>query len=162
VPQFRTTGLIDRSAAFASEAGVNSVLRGAGLIEARVAYRPQTADLFVRLEIADMPAFALADPAMLYGLSFTAGGVSYEVRVAKTSPTGASFGLYRTTVAGAALVASLRGGYGTTGQEVVFSLPLRDIGVGDGGELAGLRAFTAIGSYVAGAVRTVDTIRLSP
>jgi hypothetical protein len=162
VPQFRTTGLIDRSAAFASEAGVSSVLRGAGLIEARVAYRPQTADLFVRLEIADMPAFALADPAMLYGLSFTAGGVSYEVRVAKTSPTGASFGLYRSTVAGAALVASLRGGYGTTGQEVVFSLPLRDIGVGDGGELAGLRAFTAIGSYVAGAVRTVDTIRLSP
>ena len=146
--------------------------QGADLIGATIAYRPQFADLFVREEVETMPSIAGGPPsaavAILYGLNFTVRGVHYEVRVQRTpgrsdDPAGgASFGLFRQdpTTGVYLQAATLQGGYGTTGDEVVFSMPLRNIGLQNGGHLVGARAFTAVGTFVLGAVRELDELRL--
>ena len=46
------------------------------------------------------------------------------------------FGLFRLTGGTWTKVEDLRGGYGTTGDEVVFALPLRDLGLRAGGKLS--------------------------
>jgi hypothetical protein len=79
-------------------------------------------------------------------------GASYDVA------GGASFGLFR---ADGSFVTSLRGGYGTTGEEVVFALPLRDIGLARGGRIDAASAFTGTGSYDTGATTFVDRVTLT-
>ena len=54
-------------------------------------------------------------------------------------------------------VATLRGGYGSTGEEVVCALPLKLIGLRRGGALSRVRAFTAVGSYDVGPIQVLDT-----
>jgi Tol biopolymer transport system component len=168
-PSFMTTGLVgaapDSHRASAAEAD-------ATLIGATLSYRPQANDLFVRAQLKAMPPLtaqpisSMASP--LYGFDLTASGVHYQVRVQRLLPSafdsqgGASFGLFRQGEGGLwSPVTTLRGGYGTTGQEIVFSLPLRDIGLQSGGRLEALKAFTATGSYATGPARTIDTIALS-
>ncbi len=163
VPSFSATGLV--SAAGRSSAGV--MTDGADLRRASLAYRPSYGDLFVRLEVERMPLFAAASPALVYGLRLAAGGVPYEVRVVKggadaLAGSGASFGLFRLGAAGWSKVATLRGGYGMTGQEVVVALPLASVGLARGGRLSEVSAFTAIGDYVAGAIQPLDSIALTP
>jgi Tol biopolymer transport system component len=133
---------------------------GADLIAASVAYRPGYGDLFARLQVAQMPLFAAADPTLVYGVNLTIGGTAYEVRASKTG-LDASFGLFRAGPLGWTHIASLKGGYGTTGEEVVFSLPLKDLDAQTGGRLSGLRAFAAGGSYLTGAAQVFDEIALS-
>lgn len=135
---------------------------GTDLIGASVVSRPSLHDLFVRLAVAQMPMFALANPAVVYGFDLTVNGTSFEVRAAKTVTGGAAFGLFRRTGSGQWLhVTDLQGGYGTTGEEVVFALPLAAIGAGHGGRVRDLRGFTAIGSYQTGAAALVDQIALA-
>lgn len=155
---FASTGVVSMVTA----AGPDPVLSatGADLIEASVAYRPDYGDLFVRLQVAQMPMFAAANPALVYGLDLTIGGAAYQVRAAKTG-VDASFGLFRAGPLGWMHVASLQGGYGTTGEEVVFALPLKDVGALTGGRLNGLRAFTAGGGYLTGPTQVFDQITLS-
>ena len=166
------------SSGIASEADPTSDLnaaltdQGANLIGASVAYRPQYGDLFVREELQDMPSVTgtavVSDPGILYAVDFTSGGRRYEVRIQRVPGSdfdvagGASFGLFERDPATGLFehVASLRGGYGTTGKEVVFSLPLADVGLSNGGRLRRVRAFTAIGSYDVGAVEILDMSRL--
>jgi hypothetical protein len=109
-----------------------------------------------------MPMFPAASPAVVYGLDLTVGGDRYEVRVAKTGPMFASFGLFRQNPATGLWteVGSLHGGYGTTGQEVVFAIPLVDIGAQNGGRLRNLMAFTALGSFLTGPAAILDQISL--
>lgn len=134
----------------------------AELVGASLAYRPAYQDLFLRLDLAGMPLFPLASEAVVYGMDLTVNGVCFQARAAKTGPMAASFGLFRQGTAGLwTQVASLPGGYGTTGDEVVFTLPLTDIGAQSGGRLSGLNAFTGIGSYLTGAAKVLDTIALS-
>src|SRR5204862_8198297 len=111
----------------------------------------------------------VGNPGLVYGLDFTANGTSYEVRAQRVpgldydAAGGASFGLFKQdAVTGLYThkVATLHGGYGTTGAEVVFSLPLRDIGLQDGGRLTNATAFTAVGSYELGVVHILDSLRL--
>ena len=156
---FVSTGLVS-AADPANDVDAALTAGGAKLIQASVAYRRQYADLFARLDVAQMPIFPLAGPAIVYGLSLTVGSARYQVRVAKTG-VDASFGLFRLYQGSWTQVATLRGGYGTTGQEVVVALPLRDLGLQSGGTLSGVRAFTALGSYLTGAGHVLDTIALS-
>jgi len=126
----------------AADVGTAAAL-GLDLIGASLAYRPETSDLFVRIQVAQMPLFPLASPFVVYGFDFVAGGTSYELRIGKSGP-GATFGLYRHTPSGWTHVRDLAGGYGTTGQEVVAALPLTAIGASDGARLTDVRAFTAL------------------
>jgi Tol biopolymer transport system component len=140
---------------------VNSALTAAGanLVGAALAYRPEYGDFFVRWKLAHMPAFVLANPTLVYGLNLTVGTARYQVRIAKTG-LAASFGLFRMAAGGWTHVADLRGGYGTTGEEVVAALPLTDIGAQHGARLSSVDAFTALGSYQLGGTSVVDHVAL--
>lgn len=55
-------------------------------------------------------------------------------------------------------IADLRGGYGTTGERVVFSLPLEEIGLRNGGKLKDVVACSALGASATGATKILDTV----
>ena len=136
--------------------------QGGDLLGARVVHRPRYRDLFVREELRSMPSVSgtpvAGNPSVLYGLDLRAGGVRYEVRVQHAGV--ARFGLFRLERGRWVQTATLRGGYGTTGDEVVFALPLRDIGAQRGGHLSHVRAFTALGSFDTGPVHVLDQARI--
>jgi hypothetical protein len=135
---------------------------GGKLVAARMAFRPQLQDLYLRLDLQTMPTVALANPAIVYGVDLTVDGARYEVRAAGVGPLVASFGLFRRTTGGVwTKVADLHGGYGTTGQQVVFALPLRAIAAQNGTQISAVTAFTALGSYYAGAAHLLDQIELN-
>jgi hypothetical protein len=84
---------------------------------------------------------------------------SYEVRA--RSLLGGTFGLFDCTDSPICTkVADLRGGYGTTGERVVFSLPLDLIGLEGGGTLSDVEAYSALGSYLTGPTKVLDTVRI--
>jgi Tol biopolymer transport system component len=156
---FGSTGLVVGSDV-ASDVNDALTSDGANLIGASLAYRQATADLFVRLPVQQMPMVAAADPALVCGLDLSVSGTAYEVRAAKTG-LDASFGLFRRDFAGRWVhVADLHGGYGTTGQEVVFVLPLSDIGAQRGGRISSIGAFTGLGSYATGVAHVIDQLTL--
>lgn len=161
-PDFGSTGVAARTDS-AQDANTALTVAGANLIGASMAYRPGRGDVFVRLSLARMPMFVLASPTIVYGLDLTMAGTAYQVRAAKTGPDNASFGLFRQDGRGRWIhTADLAGGYGTTGQEVVFALPLSDVGAGGGGRLDAVRGYTALGSYADGPTTTVDKVQLAP
>jgi Tol biopolymer transport system component len=156
---FRTTDSVVRTDAYGD---VAPALTNAGLdlIGATVTYRPGLADLFARLELARMPLFDATLPGLLYGLDFSVDGTAYQLRIAKTGAT-ASFQLYRMTKSATwTHVASLHGGYGTTGQEVVVAIPLDVIGARSGGRIGAASAFAGYGTTLAGPADIVDTVAL--
>lgn len=157
-PGFAISHVLQRAAG--SPSAVSSDDDGK-LVAASVAYRPPSADLFLRLSVARMRSFSLVSPVIVYGVDVTAAGTQYQVRVAKTSAIDASFGLFAKTPTGWRFVATLRGGYGTTGEEVVVAVPLSAVGLQAGGRLSGLTAFSAVGSYLTGAARVLDSLALS-
>jgi Tol biopolymer transport system component len=158
--QFATTGIVAGSDALDDVDSAMTAL-GANLIGAQLCYRPDHADLFLRLAVAQMPMMAIGSSALVYGADLTVDGVHYQVRIAKTGPLAASYGVFRAVSGGGwAPVASLHGGYGTTGQEVVVAIPLAAIGSRHGGHLSGVAAFTGIGSYEQGPVHELDRLTL--
>lgn len=160
-PGFAAKGFLDRKSSALARA-VGALRSAADLIEARLSYRPQRRDLFVRLAVSRMPEFALVNPAILYGLSFRAGGTRYQVRVGKVSPVSASFELFRMSGTGSWIPqASLHGGYGTTGQEVVVAVPLRELGKTGTVKLSDVRAYAALSTHASGFQRVLDEIVLS-
>jgi hypothetical protein len=143
------------------QGGLGQAVAAAGgeLTRATVAYRSIDQDLFVRLELQRMPQFALASPAFVYGLNFTADGRRYQVRVGETAPMEPAFGLFGANGNGTwAELDRLRGGYGTTGEEVVATVPLRALGLDEGGQVGHLQAFAAIGSYLTGPAMNLNQI----
>lgn len=111
---------------------------GAGLLQARAVLRPQTHDLFVREEVQSLPSVAGRPlvTALTYGFDFTAAGRRYEAR-----SSGASFELFRYDGGQWRPLTTLRGGFGTTGVEVVFVVPLAALGLRTGDTISDLRAF---------------------
>lgn len=147
-------------------------VHGTELYDASVVSRPGYDDLLVRIELRSMPSVrglpARSEPGLLYGLRFSADGGEYEIRVQRVPDSdydpagGASFGLYRKDAATGLYtthVATLRGGYGTTGEEIVVAVPLDSIG-SSSEELSRFEAFTAFGSYRSGSVRRLDSLSL--
>lgn len=134
---------------------------GANISGASLAYRTQYEDLFATIELEYMPQVTAGLSPIYYGLRFNADGATYEVRA--TSLLGGTFGLFDCTDRADTLcskVADLRGGYGTTGMRVVFSLPLAGIGLENGGEISDVEAFSAMGSYLTGAVQVLDRVAI--
>lgn len=165
-PRFASAGVVAQADSLTD---VNDAAEdlGANLYGASLAYRALNRDLFVAIELEDMPSLnigaagvgsAPGSPAMLYGLRFDVGAKNYEVRA--TSLLGGTFGLFDCTASRSACtkVADLMGGFGTTGERVVVSLPLADIGLENGGELRSVEAFSALGTYLTGATRVLDTV----
>ncbi|MGH2753694.1 MAG: hypothetical protein ACRDLB_04610 [Actinomycetota bacterium] len=140
--------------------GVDLSSSGADLLQASVVYRPGLSDLFTRIELESMPRVLPTLSPVFYGLAFDAGDKSYEVRA--TSLLGGTFGLFDCTSYSSTCtkVGHLRGGYGTTGERVVFSLPLEEIGLQDGGELSDVAAFSALGNFHTGAAKILDRVWL--
>jgi Tol biopolymer transport system component len=160
VATFTTTGLVTRAAD--RRATAVSTEAGDKLDRATLIYRPANHDLFIRIQVRQMPIFALASSAMVYGLNLAVGGERYQVRAVKTGALTASFGLFRLDRSGKWSWAGwLTGGYGTTGQEVVVALPLRDIQAQSGAHLSSVTAFSGLGSLWAGPSRTFDRVALS-
>ena len=128
------------------------------LIGARIAYRPDLRDLFVSIEIEEMPVVAPGLSPFLYGLRFNVGGSRYEVRA--TSLLGGTFGLFDCSglLPTCIKVADLHGGYGTTGERIVFALPLEALGLEAGGDLSEVEAFSSIGLFHSGETNVLDTI----
>lgn len=139
----------------------------ADLISARLAYRPQYSDLFVRIDVASMDAVlpGVAHPE-LYGVSFDIGDTGYEIRMQRTpkgtiSDGGAEFVLYRCSSDRACSPSSvLKGGYGTVGQAIVVAVPLSALGLQGGGELSSVRAFSSFGALELGGLAPLDEIEL--
>jgi len=155
--RFARTGTV-----WIDDADSDAISSGAELLGARVTYRPlEEEDIFLVLELEHMPQVlpGVVSP-IFYGLQFETWGKSYEVRA--TSLAEGTFGLFYCTndLLGCTKVADLRGGYGTTGMRVVFSLPLEEIGLENGGRLSGVRAFSAFGTFQTGATKILDTVTL--
>lgn len=119
---------------------------------ARVAVRPALRDLFV-----DVDATSLSSaPDLFYGADFLASGVSYEVRMQRGSVQ-----VFRRTGSGGwVFVATVRGGYGTTGESAVASVPLAVLGLSSGDDVSGVKAFSAVGSVATGGSRVLAELRL--
>lgn len=137
------------------------------MIGAGLSYRPELEDIFLTLELEGMPrtpTLAGATAGHVYGARFVADGVDHEVRISSqgltaNGLTAAVFGLFACTngpLAPCEFVTQLRGGFGTTGERIVVSLPLGDIGLNDGGSLSEVKAFTALGSYLLGPQKILD------
>lgn len=169
----------------AGDAGAAGRAAGADIRGASVVYRPETADLLARIRLAELPGVRMPGtggagwltclavgcppgaaglPTVLYGLELSVDGIPYEVRAMRaaataSTPTAPSFGLYR-CASTCTQVATLSGGFGTTGVEVVASVPLAALGASEGAMLLGLRAFTAVGEAATGAVSPLDEVAL--
>lgn len=140
---------------------------GANLYGLSIANRPDSRDLFVRVELEKMPSVngvSLQRASLLYGVDFEVEGATYQVRAHRTpgpdfDPAGgASFGLFEKdpTTGLYAKVTTLRGGYGTTGVEIVFAIPFSEVRLETGGRISNVTAFTALGSYASGSTRVLD------
>ena len=144
-----------------------AALEGADIIEARLAYRPQFGDLYLRLDISEMSAVrgtpVVGDPLIIYGFRVKIEDAVYEVRAARTGVGSAlqpAFGLFRCDGGICTEVTQLEGGYGTMGDNVVAALPLRHLGLENGGRISRLTAFTAYGTYPAGDLAILDEVEL--
>ena len=104
-----------------------------------------------------MPLYALASPAVVYTVDLTSRGTRYEVRIGKTA-TGPSFAVFRADGAGWTRVADVKGGYGTTGEEVVAAVPLAVVGATSGGELSQVRAASGFGTIATGLLDPIDAL----
>ncbi|MGH2754207.1 MAG: TolB family protein [Actinomycetota bacterium] len=159
VPEFSLTRYV---IALDATDDVGGTLRGEGanLYGASLAYRPQHEDLFAAIELEYMLKVIPGASPIFYGLRFETGRKSYEVRA--TSLGYGAFGLFDCTGSRPTCtkVADVRGGYGTTGMRVVFSLQLEEIGLEDGGELENVEAFSGLGSYMTGATRILDRMAI--
>lgn len=161
------------------DGAADPVLNGGEIIGGQVLYRAEAQDLFLKLDLKQIPAMGVTlsgltppgDPRVVYGFRFVANGVTYEVRVQRAGansvdPLNAAMGLFTCTEVVCTEVAALRGGYGTTGEQVVVSIPLSAVSNGgkalaEGGVLSSLRAYTGFGTYYGGATQLLDELVLS-
>lgn len=139
---------------------------GGDLISTSLAWRPQYADLFFKAEISRLPSVvgrAVGTP-ILYGFRFETGDASYEVRIQQVVPgtDRIELGLFRCKEGPTSCtkVTELRGGLGTTGAEIVASVPLSTVGLESGGSIESVGAFTALGHFRIGASRVLDEMKL--
>lgn len=167
IPDFAQTG-IARIPDSGSDALPSKLGLGHDLIEARVVHRPLLNDMYVVLELGAMPStptLAAATAGALYGASFTIDGVSYEIRAASSGVdargmTTADLGLFACASPELSChkLVDLRGGFGTSGERITFSVPLDNLAVKNGSVMSDFKAFSALGTYLAGATKVLDTV----
>lgn len=169
-PLFETQGFTSAEDPVA-DIGPGSLIQGADLIGARLAYRPQTSDLYVSIDVLRMAGLhssigsAGLDPSILYGFRFKIGDAAFEMRaqqLAHSAAGEAAFGLFRCDPRGSCEhTAALRGGYGTTGEAVVMTVPLSELEIGGDLMLEDAGAYTARGTNALGALNILDEVLIS-
>lgn len=163
----------------ADDGALDAGVTGSEIVNAELLYRPEVDDLLLRVDLTLLPSVGVAlggisgpgDPRVVYSLRFAANGQTYEVRVSRagvnaTNPLDASYGLFTCTELVCNEVAGLRGGYGTTGEQIVVSIPMALVTkggkpVGEGAVLSGLRAYTGYGTYLGGVSQLLDQVLLT-
>ncbi len=138
-----------------------SEVPGTELTGASVSYRPESADLFFRIDVPDMPSFGsnvFGTPAISYVTAFDLAGVPHEVRIDRVggADVAPAFTLVRCDEMPCVPVAELAGGYGETAAAVTFSLPL--VLLGSAEELADVRISSGIGAAPLGIIRSIDEL----
>ena len=121
-------------------------------------------DLFVRLDLDSGLTDPLGAPGFaagrVYGLDFTLGDAAYEVRAGQ-APSGGMFGLWRQDNGVWRPVATLRGGLGTTGQQIVAVIPANVVGrAAAPGQITTAWAFARIVLGSTGTDSSIDQIKL--
>lgn len=152
-------------AAVLDDASGDALLDGLGaeILQARIAHRPDLDDLYVKIDVGRLatstsPAGVL-ETGMLYGARFTIDDNIYELRAQGLGGPllqgEGMFGLFECPEV-CSEIAELKGGYGTVGENVVASIPLRHLGLEDGGQIADIELFAGPGSYLLGLTRLLD------
>ncbi len=150
---------------------------GAELTGTALVYRPEQEDLLLRMDLSSLPPAAGGLPGILYGLELGSGGTSYEVRALRAAATSLRSPVFPSSDRWPQLLephvalyrcdlvctehAPLTGSFGTTGDQVLVSVPLSALGAAEGTGLTGLRAFTAVGEATPGALHLLDEAPLS-
>jgi hypothetical protein len=134
------------------------------ITSASLAYRTQEQhELLFRVLFGELPqpAFRVAAPGPVYGVSFDAGGARYEIRMnaAEDVAIYPRSDLYRCAPV-CIPVALTEGGFGTAGHEIHFGLKLEDAGLDVDDELTNIRAFAGIGSSQSGALAEMDALEM--
>lgn len=153
------------------DAGPAAAAAGADIRHADLVYRPELADLFVRIDVTSIPTIGplVGEPTVLYGLRTVVDGVPIDIRAQSAGAT-ARFGLFDCrNENGCTLVAPLKGGYGTTGESIVVDLPLSVLAeaklhLKEGDKITTPVAYAAHAPFDAGAVADqlfLDDIALS-
>lgn len=183
----------------ASSGQVRARESGAELTGASLTYAHEQAELGVRWRLASLPTRcttpipagpggcergggapgALAPGVLhrptIYGIGFTLGGTSYEVRARAGSSVGTNntdlqrndielsddpdFALYRCDP-DCTEQASLAGGIGTTGVEARVAVPLSTLEAAEGATLTEIRLFTASDDALNGSYEVLDQVAL--
>jgi len=145
---------------------------GGELIGADLVYRPELADLFVRIKVTSIFTAGplVGKPDILYVLKTVVSGVPVEVRMQSTGLT-SRFGLFEcSSENGCTQAAALTGGYGTTGEEIVAAVPLSafasiaKVHLKEGDKIATPKVVVARAPYDVGAVaenQTLDDVVLA-
>lgn len=163
---------------------------GGELTGAGVVYRPERADMLVRLSVAAMPGVRPSNsginptvgrnlnlvpsvsgaPGVMYTLGFMHQGTRYEVRVIRLNveenpPTDPLMSIWKCAPS-CQEISHLEGGYGTTGEEIVVEVPMKvqspagTFSAKEGQALTAIRASTSIGDPLIGYVQTLDDVSL--
>ncbi|MFN2582670.1 MAG: hypothetical protein ABR498_08025 [Candidatus Dormibacteria bacterium] len=131
---------------------------GADITHAGVVYRPEDGTLQLTIDTASMPAEG--SPGVVAGFDLHAGGATYEVLAAAPAYAAPSFGLLTCSSTVCSPGPMLTGGYGTQGTSIVVSVPLTALGLVETSAITSIHAFTALGTFAAGASATLDTVDL--
>jgi Tol biopolymer transport system component len=165
VPAFAREGFLR-----ASDPSDDSLGRLADMdvIGGSIASRPRRGDLFAAIELEHLPSVragsagtsTTGSPTALYGMRFVVAERRYEVRT--SSLLGGTFGLFDCsdeTRVSCSEVAKLRGGFGTTGDRVVFGIPVDALGLPEGGRLSKVEMFASVGTYTTGPTKVLDRMK---
>lgn len=144
--------------AFRSESG--DLPPVADLVGARIAFRPDLADLFFALDVRTMKNLVhLETEGLVYTFAFQVGSKDYEIRAVQ-SVLGATFGLFRCDGSACSEISKLKGGFGTTGSRIVVSLPLSLLGEDGVVSVTEVSGHSARGIYLTGSLVPLDEIAL--
>lgn len=153
-----TAAVVTDSHADAGLGGVGAEILGVGLV-----HRPELDDLYLRIDLDRLPRSAGSEappgnPAVLYTAALDAGGHRFEVRAGLIGAI-PSFALFRCDQR-CTHVSTLSGGYGTTGEEIVMSVPIARLNLRRGSVITDLEVSSALGSVATGGIHQLDSVRV--
>lgn len=147
-----------------ADAAAPASVLGSELTGFSVAVRPELEDLFVRWELAHLPAIrgaAAGIPGVVHGAAFEVDGVRYELRVARLGARAPFFGLFRCDPT-CMEVQELQGGYGESGREITTSVDIASLGLDQpGAVMKDVIAFSGPGEAAVGALHHLDEMTLA-
>lgn len=146
---------LDASGRYAAFSSTATNLGGGSVPQTVGKYRAASGDLFVRLSLAPGAIERARRSTTVLGIDLDVGGHGYEVRAGSTG-----FALYDGSRAVSTYLGPVAGGFGTTGEEVVFAIPLHSIGASASAraKLSAVVAFGALGTTTSGPACVLDRV----